>query len=122
VKVALLLVTAALALAVTSGVARADDEDLIPLPPAEPADPRGPEPPVMVVSPPPPVAGARAPERPPPRVASKLLDGGVEITLGTLLLRPSLGAWSSTARARRSAVRSARASGIVAASWGSTRR
>ena len=90
---ALLLLAAALALVGTAGVARADDGDLIPLAPAEPVDPRGPEPPVMVVCPPPPVAGAPAPvpARPPPRAASKLLDGGAEITMGTLLFRPSLG-------------------------------
>jgi hypothetical protein len=91
VKRASFLVAVAL-VATTTGLARADEGDLLPLPAADPPDPRGPEPPVMVVSPPPPVAGepAAAPAVE-PRVVSKLLDGGGEITLGTLFFRPSLG-------------------------------
>ena len=74
-----------------TGVARADEGDLLPLPPAEQPDPRGAEPPVMVLSPPPPEAGAPADQPAPRPPKDPRSDGGFEITLGTLLVRPSLG-------------------------------
>ncbi|HSO31201.1 MAG TPA: hypothetical protein VLT33_01760, partial [Labilithrix sp.] len=90
-RFALLLAAAACAVAASRGVAYADEGPApLALLPAEP-DPRGPEPPVMVFMPPPPEAAPPPPEPPPPPPRSKLLDGGGELSLGTLFVRPSLG-------------------------------
>jgi hypothetical protein len=81
VRLALVVVTAACAIAANGSVAHAHAGD----------DPRGPEPPVMIVMPPPPEAAAPDPEPPPPPpVEEKLDDGGGALTLGTLFFRPSL--------------------------------